>query len=50
MEILRGESKHTNIVFPSFIKLLILASCGGERSKIGIKNFQRLMTHMDIYV
>ena len=49
IEILRGESKHDNISFPSFIKLLILASCGGNRSKIGIKNFKRLMAHMDIY-
>lgn len=49
IEILRNESKHNNITFPSFIKLLILASCGGDRSKIGIKNFKRLMNHMDIY-
>ena len=49
VEILRGESAHDNITFKSFIKLLILASCGGDRTKIGISNFKKLMQHMDIF-
>ena len=48
VEILREESKHDNISFISFIKLLILASCGGDRQKIGQSNFKKLMNHMDI--
>lgn len=47
--ILEGESTHDNISFKSFIKLLILASCGGDRTKIGISNFKKLMNHMDIF-
>jgi hypothetical protein len=49
IEILRGESEHNNIKYYSFIKLLILASCGGDRTKIGISNFKKLMHHMDIF-
>lgn len=49
IEILRGESEHNNIKFVSFVKLLILASCGGDRTKIGISNFKKLMHHMDIF-
>lgn len=49
VEILRDESSHTNITFASFVKLLILASCGGDRTKIGISNFKKLMNHMDIF-
>ena len=49
IEILRGESEHHNVKFISFVKLLILASCGGDRTKIGISNFKKLMHHMDIF-
>lgn len=49
IEILRGESEQSNIKFISFVKLLILASCGGDRTKIGISNFKKLMNHMDIF-
>ena len=49
IEILRNESEVSNIKFSSFIKLLILASCGGDRTKIGISNFKKLMNHMDIF-
>jgi len=49
IEILRGDSEHNNIKISSFVKLLILASCGGDRTKIGISNFKKLMHHMDIY-
>ena len=49
IEILRSESAHDNITFPSFIKLLILASCGGDKTKIGISNYKKLMHHMDIF-
>ena len=49
IDILRDESAHDNITFKSFVKLLILASCGGDRTKIGISNFRKLMAHMDIY-
>lgn len=48
VEILRNESEHHDISLKSFIKLLVLASCGGDRSKIGISNFKKLMKHMDI--
>jgi len=47
-EILRNEASKNEIGIASFIKLLILASCGGDRSKIAAKNFQKLMDHMDI--
>lgn len=49
VEILRGESEHNNILVQSFVKLLILASCGGDRTKIGLSNFKKLMSHMDIF-
>lgn len=49
VEILRDESDQSNIQLISFIKLLILASCGGDRTKIGISNFKKLMKHMDIF-
>jgi len=49
VEILRNDSLHSNISFQSFIKLLILASCGGDRTKIGVSNFKKLMNHMDMY-
>ena len=47
-EILRNESALDDISLKSFVKLLILASCGGDRTKIGISNFKKLMNHMDI--
>ena len=37
--ILSGDSEPDNISLQSFIKLLILASCAGDRTKIGIRNF-----------
>lgn len=49
IEILRDESPQSNISYKSFVKLLILASCGGDRTKIGISNFKKLMHHMDIF-
>jgi len=49
IDILRHESEHNNIKYISFVKLLILASCGGDRTKIGISNFKKLMHHMDIF-
>ena len=48
IDILRNDSEHDDISLKSFIKLLVLASCGGDRTKIGISNFKKLMTHMDI--
>ena len=36
------------INFDDFVNLLVLASCGGERTKLGIGNFTNLMKHMDI--
>lgn len=48
IEILRGDSDKNNISFMSFNKLLILASCGGDKTKIGMSNFKKLMKHMDI--
>ena len=47
-EILKGDSELDDINLKSFVKLLILASCGGDRTKIGISNFKKLMNHMDI--
>lgn len=48
VDILRDESSKDDIKPISFVKLLILASCGGDRTKIGISNFKKLMSHMDI--
>ena len=48
VEILKNESENDDISQKSFIKLLVLASCGGDRTKIGISNFKKLMKHMDI--
>ena len=31
-----------------FVRLLILASCAGERIKLGVNNFRLLMQHMAI--
>lgn len=36
------------IKFDDFVSLLVLASCGGERTKLGIGNFKQLMEHMGI--
>ena len=32
----------------AFIKLLILASCGGEKKMLAPKNFIKLMDHLEI--
>ena len=48
VDILRDESEHHDVSQKSFIKLMVLASCGGDRTKIGISNFKKLMNHMDI--
>ena len=48
VEILKDESENHNISQKSFIKLMVLASCGGHRTKIGISNFKKLMNHMNI--
>jgi hypothetical protein len=45
VEVLDGK----NVVgFEEFMNLLILASCGGERTKLGVNNFTKLMSHMGI--
>ena len=45
IEVLDGK----NVVgFEEFLNLLILASCGGERTKLGVNNFTKLMSHMGI--
>ncbi len=31
-----------------FVRLLILASCAGERIKLGVNNFRLLMEHMGV--
>lgn len=48
VEILSNESDLGDISLQSFNKLLILACCGGDRTKIGVSNFKKLMKHMDI--
>lgn len=48
VDILRNDSENHDMSLKSFIKLLVLASCGGDRTKIGISNFKKLMNHMDI--
>ena len=47
-EICEGDSDVEAIRFISFVKLQILASCGGDKSKLGSRNFKKLMKHMDI--
>ena len=44
-EVLEGRLQ---INFQDFISLLILASCGGERTKLGLNNFTKLMMHMGV--
>lgn len=48
MEICHGESDIEAIKFETFIKLLVLASCAGDRSKLGQKNFLKLLKHIRI--
>jgi hypothetical protein len=48
IDICRGESDIEAIKFKSFVKLQILACCGGDRTKLGIRNFKKLMKHMGI--
>ena len=38
----------TMIRVDDFVSLLVLASCGGERTKLGVGNFKNLMKHMGI--
>jgi|LauGreDrversion4_2_1035121.scaffolds.fasta_scaffold447471_1 hypothetical protein len=38
----------SNVDEDKFIRLLILASCAGERAKLGANNFKLLMDHMGI--
>jgi len=45
VEILEGRQQ---INFNDFLSLLVLASCGGERTKLGINNFTKLMMHMGV--
>ena len=47
-EICAGDSDIEAIKFKSFIKLQILASCGGDKGKLGVRNFKKLMDHMGI--
>ena len=49
IDICEGESDVEAIRFVSFAKLQILASCGGDKTKLGSRNFKKLMKHMDIY-
>lgn len=44
-EVLEGKDL---VGFDEFMNLLILASCGGERTKLGVNNFTKLMSHMSI--
>ena len=48
VEICEGDSDIEAIRFISFIKLHILASCGGDKSKLGARNFKKLMKHMEV--
>ena len=48
VEILKNDSEDHDISQKSFIKLMVLASCSGHRTKIGISNFKKLMNHMNI--
>jgi len=36
------------IDFDQFRRLLILACCGGDKTKLGASNFRKLMQHMGI--
>jgi hypothetical protein len=44
-EVLEGKSQ---MGFDEFVSLLVLASCGGEPTKLGLNNFSKLMMHMGI--
>lgn len=48
VDICEGDSDIEAIRFISFIKLQILASCGGDKSKLGARNFKKLMKHMEV--
>jgi len=43
--VLEGKTK---VGFEEFVSLLILASCGGELTKLGLNNFTKLMMHMGV--
>ena len=45
VEVLDGKNQ---VGFEEFMNLLVLASCGGERTKLGLNNFTKLMSHMGI--
>jgi hypothetical protein len=47
-DILEILKENTTINFNDFVNLLVLASCGGERTKLGVGNFSNLMKHMGI--
>lgn len=40
--------EETSVNFEVFVNLMILASCGGERTKLGVNNFTKLMNHMGV--
>jgi|LauGreDrversion4_2_1035121.scaffolds.fasta_scaffold51325_2 hypothetical protein len=44
-EVLDGKNQ---VGFEEFMNLMVLASCGGERTKLGLNNFTKLMSHMGI--
>ena len=44
-EVLEGIS---NVDYPVFVNLMVLASCGGVESKLGVNNFSKLMEHLGI--
>lgn len=48
IDICEGDSDPEAIRFISFIKLQILASCGGDKAKLGARNFKKLMKHMEV--
>ena len=48
IDICRGESEIEAIKFKTFIKLQILASCAADKSRLGIRNFKKLMKHMGV--
>jgi hypothetical protein len=44
-ELLDGRNE---VKLDDFLNLMILASCGGERTKLGLNNFTKLMKHLGI--
>ena len=47
-DICEGDTDVEAIRFVSLVKLQLLASCNGEKTKLSVKNFRKLMKHMDI--